>query len=52
MGLGAWALLFSPKEAICTSGLPEWSALVVRPWREAVCSGGKCSVVRNLVSRS
>ena len=34
------------------SWLPIWSVLVVRPQRQVVRYGSKCSLVRNLVSRS
>lgn len=52
MGHGWWVPLFSLEEVIYISGLPKCSALDVRPWKESVQYRGKCSVVRNLVSRS
>lgn len=51
MGLGWWVPLLS-LEVSCISGLPKWSTLDIRPWKETVHNRGKWSVIRNLVSRN
>lgn len=39
MGHGWWVPLFSLEEVIYISGLPEWSALGVSPWKSMCIIG-------------